>query len=293
MSGVRSYNPSVRVGNWNEETCLEEDMVKDFIDRQEKGELLIQKASRLRSTILKQTELSVTVDGFVHFGDQVVIMNEAAADQVRTQPGVEPRQTNVLSVNMSESKMHEAMKFEGTCTASSSKSTAPCVRNTFVIMPAKEGITPGTPLTYGQHFRLCTLPGVGGNLVMQSDRVSFHSSAEKSRKQLLSFVDEVQSPYLTEWRILCFNPQLRMESEGLPVPANQRIVFNHCKTNEDLCVLSNMTVRTPFGREYEVVAYTDLDSHRAEKDVNHWLIKTGEPARATQLAQTLPVGGQQ
>lgn len=290
---IRSYNPSVRVGNWNEDTCLEEDMVKDFLDKKDKGELLIQKASQLRSTILKPTELSVTVDGFVHFGDQVVIMNEAADDQVRTQPGVEPRQANALSVNMSETKMHEAMKFEGTCSASSSRTTNPCVRNTFVITPAKDGIPPGTLLTYGQHFRLCTLPGAGGNLVMQSDRVSFHSSAEKSRKQKISFVDEVQSPYLTEWRILCFNPQLRMESEGLPVPANQKIVFNHCKTNEDICVMSNMSVRTPFGREYEIVAYTNLDSHRAEKDDNHWLIKTGEPAQPSQLAKTLPVGDQQ
>lgn len=290
---VRSYNPSVRVGNWNEDTCLEEDMVKDFLEKKEKGELLIQKASNLRSTILKPSDLSVTVDGFVHFGDTVVIMNEAAADQVRTQPGVEPRQANVLSVNMSETKMHETMRFEGTCTASASKSLNPCVRNTFVIAPAQDGIPPGSPLTYGQHFRLCTLPGVGGNLVLQSDRVSFHASAEKSRKQLISFVDEVQSPYLTEWRILCFNPQLRMESEGLPVPANQRIIFNHCKSNEDLCVVSGMSVRTPFGREYEVVAHTDLDSHRAEKDVNHWIIKTGEPAQPTTLAKTLPVGDQQ
>ena len=67
-------------------------------------------------------------------------------------------------------------------------------------------------------------------LVMQTDRVSFHSSAEKSRKNLVSFVDEVQSPYLTEWRILCFNPQLRMESEGLPVPVSLNL-FPHLVTS--------------------------------------------------------------
>lgn len=55
-------------------------------------------------------------------------------------------------------------------------------------------------------------------LKLQSDIATFQSSAKKSRKQLCTFVDVVESPYLTEWRILNFNPQTRMETEGLPVP---------------------------------------------------------------------------
>ena len=53
------------------------------------------------------------------------------------------------------------------------------------------------------------------------------------------------------------------------------------------------TFRTAFGREYEVVAYTDLDSHKAEKDVNHWLLKTGHPGEPSTTATTLPVGASQ
>ena len=26
--GIRTYNPQVRVGNWNEDVCLEEDLMK-------------------------------------------------------------------------------------------------------------------------------------------------------------------------------------------------------------------------------------------------------------------------
>ena len=51
---VRTYNPSVRVGNWNEDLCLEEDLLKDFLDKKEKGELLIQKTTNLLQTILKE-----------------------------------------------------------------------------------------------------------------------------------------------------------------------------------------------------------------------------------------------
>lgn len=39
-----------------------------------------------------------------------------------------------------------------------------------------------------------------------------------------------------------------------------------------------VSVRTPYGREYEVVAQTFLDSHKAERDVNHWLLVTSDPA---------------
>jgi len=36
-------------------------------------------------------------------------------------------------------------------------------------------------------------------------------------------------------------------------------------------------VNTPFGREYEVVAYTKLDSHNSEVDQNHWVLVTANP----------------
>ena len=47
---VRTYNPSVRVGNWNEDLCLEEDLLKDFLEKKESGELLIYKSNNLRYT---------------------------------------------------------------------------------------------------------------------------------------------------------------------------------------------------------------------------------------------------
>lgn len=87
---VRSYNPSVRVGNWNEDINLEEvvmmllymqymahcrslmyayilyssaryslvlqDQLKDFLEKKERGELMIQKTSNLLKTILKEVQ---------------------------------------------------------------------------------------------------------------------------------------------------------------------------------------------------------------------------------------------
>lgn len=36
--------------------------------------------------------------------------------------------------------------------------------------------------------------------------------------------------------------------------------------------------RTLFGNEYEVTAHTFLDSHKAEKEQNHWLVYAPYPA---------------
>ena len=37
-------------------------------------------------------------------------------------------------------------------------------------------------------------------------------------------------------------------------------------------------LRTMFGIEYEVTARTELDSHKAEKNNNHWVLVSGNPS---------------
>ena len=80
-AGSMAYNPGVRIGNWFEDLCLEEDNIKDFLLKKEKGELLIQKTSNVKSTILAPVELSTSPDGYVHFGDIVVLRNEENPDR--------------------------------------------------------------------------------------------------------------------------------------------------------------------------------------------------------------------
>ncbi|XP_077989044.1 cilia- and flagella-associated protein 161-like [Glandiceps talaboti] len=287
---IRTYNPSVLVGNWNEDICLEEDTLKDFVAKRERGELLIQKGSKLDSTILKKSELSVTVDGNVHFGDKVMLVNPGARDDTDVLVGQEPRAAAALAVNMAESKLHALQRFEGPCGVSATRKLDPTARSTFVIQPV-DNSPPGAPLTYGQSFLICTLPGEGGDLKLHSDIATFTKSAKKSRQQEVTLVEHCN--YLTQWRVLAFNPLYRMEMEGLPVPANQKVVIAHCKSNQDLNSVGHVSLRTPFGREYEVTAHTELDSHRAEKDCNHWVFVSGTPTDPAAPEQTLPVGAKQ
>ena len=66
-----------------------------------------------------QVTLSVSHDGFLHFGDTVCIYN--------------PSTETTLAANMAESKMHDEKRLVGPCDVSASKIVDPCIRNTFMI----------------------------------------------------------------------------------------------------------------------------------------------------------------
>lgn len=253
---VRTYNPSVRVGNWIEDLCLEEDLLKDFVEKEENGDLLIYKANNLASKLLQYVELSKPKNGNICFGDIICLYN--------------PRTEANLSINLSNSRLHEANSVSAPCGVSASKILKPCFRNAFVITSCDGASQVGDFLTYGQQFLLTTLPGIGGELKLSSDVATFMKNAKKSRLQEVSLTSTVS--YLCHWQILHFDPQQRFESEGTPVPANEKIMFNHCKTNQRLCALHEYGFRTTFGREHEVAGHTFLNSHKAEKEENHWVM---------------------
>lgn len=255
---VRTYNPSVRVGNWNEDLCLEEDLLKDFIEKKESGTLLINKAHNLAAKLLQPVELSKPEDGNLRFGDTVCLYNPANEEN--------------LSINLSDSRLHEAEVVSSPSGVSASKLLHPCYRNAFTITSCDGQNKDGDYLAYGQHFLLSTLPDIAGELKLMSDVATFMKSAKKSRLQEVSLTSNVS--YLCHWQILHFDPQQRFETEGSPVPANTKIMFNHCKTNQRLCALADFSFRTAFGREHEVAAYTFLDTHKAEKVDNHWILVT-------------------
>lgn len=281
---VRTYNPSVRVGNWNEDIQLEEDTLKDFLQKRESGELLYQKRSKLDQTIFKKVELSISRDGCVHFGDKINIRCPGALDKTKYFANVDPRADCQLTVLPQINKILYSQKFEAPSSVTGSKDLTPNLRSTFVVK-CKDGSRDGEPLRYGQVFYLSTMDNEGGNLYLHSDRVTLHKSTNKSRHQEVSLAAE-PSQY-TEWQILHLKPKLRFEYEGVKVPANDKVIINHVLTNQDLCVEEAICTRTSFGaNEYEITACTMLDSHRAEKEQNHWRLTMGVPGDDIYPVQT-------
>ncbi|XP_070256512.1 cilia- and flagella-associated protein 161 isoform X3 [Myotis yumanensis] len=144
------YGPGVRMGNWNEDIYLEEEIMKDFLEKRDKGQLLIQRNRRLKSHLLRPMQLSVTEDGYVHFGDSVMLVNpdhpEVQADQFL--PG-----DLSLCLTPDEIRAHMSDQFELPCGLSASSTRTPVGRNTFTVLRAdREAV--GQVLRFGQSFRL-------------------------------------------------------------------------------------------------------------------------------------------
>jgi len=252
---VRTYNPSVRVGNWNEDIQLEEDTLKDFLERRDEGQLLIQKSANLKNSVLKAVDLNISRDGKVHFGDKLMLVNPGSRDGSRGAASLCLNVTDGPSLGV----------------VGSGNSSQPCARNTFIIK-SLDGTPEGESLKYGQAFYLCTSEGEN---YLYSDRASFQRCAKKSRHSEVTLV--TNSSRLTEWIVVPFDPLFRMELEWSDVPANQKIIFSHARTNQNLCLEQDHKIRSAFGSEFEVSCFTDLDSHKAENDTNHWLLMMEVP----------------
>ncbi|XP_058607525.1 cilia- and flagella-associated protein 161 isoform X2 [Onychostoma macrolepis] len=228
--------------------------------------------------MLKPVSLSVSQDGFLHFGDTVMLLNSEGGEH-------EQRGSCVLSIiadssNItSQSDTNSVPHLLGPLQVGGAHSMTPCVRNAFIITSV-DGTSDGEVLRYDQSFALRTTVGFAGELFLASDRKTFLKCAKKSRLQELSLVEECD--FLCWWKVIYFDPQARLENEGYPVQVNSKVLISHCKTNQCLAALGNHILWTPFGKEYELSAHTFLDSHKAERDNNHWLFFMAHSANQNQ-----------
>uniref|UniRef100_A0A3Q3J418 Cilia- and flagella-associated protein 161 n=2 Tax=Monopterus albus TaxID=43700 RepID=A0A3Q3J418_MONAL len=267
MAHVKKYRANVKTGNWNEDLRLEEDAIKEYLEKKERGELAAQKVDFLKQNILSPVKLSVTTDGRLHFGDVVMLVNT----------GGENRECSTVSINADTASLTKIPSpgIQAPCGISAGRDIQPCTRTAFIITSV-DGSPEGSNLLFDQSFALKTTSGFARGVYLTSDLQSFQKCAKKSRLQEVNLVDDCS--FLSWWKIVHFDPQERLENEGQPVPANVKVLVVHCKTNQALAVLGDHVLWTAYGKEYEVTAHTFLDSHRAEQDNNHWILCTSDPA---------------
>ncbi|XP_004594640.2 cilia- and flagella-associated protein 161 [Ochotona princeps] len=268
------YGPRVRMGNWNEDVYLEEERMKDFLDKRARGQLLIQRNRRLKSALLRPTQLSVPEDGYIHFGDHVMLVNP---DYPETEAELVLAGDLSLCMTPDEIKVCLSDELEVPCGLSAAQVKTPVSRNTFVVLSAGGDATAtGEVLRYGQNFCLGIAGGVENMMLyLSSDHRTLLKSSKRSWLQEVTLTDEVS--HLNCWQAAFLDPQLRLEYEGFPIPANTKLLISHCYTNRALAAHRHLFVSTYFGKEAEVVAHTYLDSHRVEKPKNHWMLVTGNP----------------
>lgn len=252
-----------------------QERLRHFLEKREKGELLIQRNRRLKKHILRPLQLSVSEDGYVHYGDKVILVNP---DHVLTEEaGVFMRGDLSLCMSPDEIKAQLNDDLEIPCGVTAVPTIAPIGRNTFTILSNNaNSCNVGQVVVYGQDFCLGIPAGLEGKMLyLTSDHRTLLKSSVKSWLQEVTLTDTVT--HLNWWQAAFLNPQLRLEYEGFPVRANEKIVIYHRHTNRALAVHRNLSLRTYFGKEAEVAAHTHFDPHRVEKPKNHWMLVTGNP----------------
>ncbi|PAA50251.1 hypothetical protein BOX15_Mlig012001g1 [Macrostomum lignano] len=291
MAHARTYNPSVRVGNWFEDCQLEEDTIKNFLEKKERGELLSQKVGNLYKSVASNSSstsadsgaaLSTSQDGLLHFGDRVQLRNPGADAALVRLGRCQPRCPSVLSVSIGEEVLSSpAGALPDPSPASAAQSCQAMGRNVFTIVSV-DGTPEGKPVTFNQPFQLATHSSLGKPMFLSSDRVKFGDTPRKHGKQAVQFTAE--SSFLTHWRAEYFNPQLRMEYEGAPIPVGEPLILKHAKTNQGLAVEDKFVIRGLMGTEFDVSSQTYFTDHKAETDANHWVFAANCPPGATGAA---------
>jgi hypothetical protein len=261
----RPYCPGVRVGNWFEDIALEEDILKDYLDKRERGELLFQKTTTIGDALEQKVELTVSRDGNVHFGDVIMIVNPQSRDCQRCSHAFCYTVDQHAVYHVKDSICAETLQV-----SASPRQLKPAVRSAFIIRSC-DGSPNGELLRYNQPFYIST---ADGEKYLTSDRATVMCDAKMSRHGKVWFAPQISR--LTEWKVLPYDPLFRLELEYTPVPANSKVIINHVATNENLC-MENFLLNTHFGKEFEVACYSDYDIHRAEKDSNHWMLTMPVP----------------
>ncbi|CAH7346357.1 Cfap161 [Phodopus roborovskii] len=235
------YGPGVRMGNWNEDVYLEEERMRDFLEKREKGELLIQRNRRVKKNLLRPMELSVSKDGFVHYGDKVMLVNP---DHPRgEEAGMFLEGDLCLCMSPDEVKAQLLDELEMPCGLSAVLTTVPMGRNTFTILSdSRSSDAVGQVLRYGQSFCLGIEAGLECKMLyLSSDHRTLLKSSKKSWLQEVILTDEAS--HLNCWQATFLDPQLRLEYEGFPVGANEKLVIYHRQTNRALAAHRHLSLR--------------------------------------------------
>lgn len=255
----RPYNRNCLIGNWYEDRVLEEDVIKDYLEKRDNNQLISQKTDALRKP---QPEcLTTSPDNRVRFGDTLFVRCEGTVGKPRSLIAKADREDCYLSATQLGAEANHACATGIPVPALNDK--------TALVIQSVDGTLTGNAVKFGQPFTIST---IDKSLFLHSDTRLYDRAAYKSRLQIVDF----QTVYNHEcdWVATCLNPKFRMESEGAEIPANEKILIIHMKTNKALAVVTDFNKSTRF----EIVANTFLDSHKAELDVNHWQFLTNIPS---------------
>lgn len=241
------FSCKTRNGNWFEESVLEDEKMREFLEKKEKGTLTIQRIRQNLATV----DISKTIDTssesndpYLHYGQMIRIANVEMKCFVACDPG------DAENVE------------EGMFSCSGSQQIETTARNVWILKKYEEN---GRDLLtvaanegeddivhYGDQFILSTTDAIGTNpFHLASTALDWSHFSRVSRKQLVYSTEKLD--FHCVWKIDSVGRDTSFDMEGEPVELDKPVLIRHGGTNSPLAV-RDAQVFNDYGSEYELVA---------------------------------------
>ncbi|KAH9286857.1 Dolichyl pyrophosphate Man9GlcNAc2 alpha-1,3-glucosyltransferase [Echinococcus granulosus] len=191
-----------------------------FLDKCAKGQLLIQRMAFLEEAFLKPIPISGPREHHLHFNDRLgLLCPSPVAERVRVNHSRE-RPSVIIAVDLDESLIYGPMKLSEGVTIVASTMVKPVARSIFQVTsreacPSECKVTYETPV----QFMLADEGLSNTPLYMASDTVTSIGATNSKSGQRRVFMHADKQDYNTLWKFQHVDPRVRLEFEGLPVPA--------------------------------------------------------------------------
>ena len=215
-----------------------------------------------------------TNDGYVHFGDTLMLFNQAT--------------DGCLACDPQESLSDE------TFATTSTWYTEPCARNTFMMRrwegrgDKKDAMFDfkDDVVHFGQKIQLmCNPVLLGGQQAFLTSSPRTPTSYSRYSRNQEVCISNVTG-WTTVWEVQYLDPQFKMEMEGQAVPTNAPIALVHCGTHQHLAS-DVIKYKNDFGTEYEMFCKTFSDIEKSQLglrekrmlgDCNRWCFVSSIPS---------------
>ena len=269
LAGGATYSRGALIGNWKEDTGMDELKTSEYLARRARGELTLSRIAARERLDSQAVPHSHSADGTIRDGFTVMLSSASAGA--------------AISTNINRDIGWGA----GNCSVEMSRASQPTASNTFVIsklppsdsyywLDEKSG--DDQVLCYGEVFYLCTNPSLRVDEATRMKRAPLYLASRP--RGVTTGLQEAQVVYSSEakggdceWKIAPLDLSKSVLFDGRAVPANAAVVLLHVSSGTPLAFANGAIV---CGKDKTSAARGDTRTARS----NHWSVCTGSTAAA-------------
>lgn len=260
------YSLPVRLGNWNEDLALLEEKHRITFQKQERGELTVQKLKNVYKNLLRGTVLAKQ-GVYTMYGENYQLQAcEVPNSMKEPQAGCHVSYGLFLSGLISEYDIDQGQHFMHGCRLTASPNKTPSVRNTFVLVSCDSDKT-NQPVCYGQDLYIRIYESGDLPLYLQCECASIDTFGGHLTVKLSQAPD-----IYCRFKILHWQPSLRYETQDTVIPQDSKVIIQHTASGQNLAVEPSKWLATFFGSECFVSCHTFKNCQRIETAENMWKV---------------------